>query len=216
MNTDGLTLAASNWRLPTSFVGSNYSFRRYFREGLTNGSATQFALGTVSREPGLYIAQRVEENQRPLGMVAVKVEFDGVEASWRKAGLSVFVTDAEGVVLITSREAWRFKTTEPEGAGRRHRALDARQFGMAELAPLTLSGPGGDGAIAASLFDADQPINFGGWRLHLLLDPGAEVEAAIFRHADQLAELYLLRPAPGGRERNLLASQRDMAKALDK
>src|SRR6185503_11321656 len=30
-NPDGLTLAASNWDTPQSFVGRNYAFRPYFR-----------------------------------------------------------------------------------------------------------------------------------------------------------------------------------------
>ena len=181
MDRDGRTLAASNWRLPTSFVGSNYSFRRYFREALAAGSATQFALGTVSRKPGLYIAQRVEAGGRPLGIVAVKVEFDTLEESWRKAGADVFVSDRDGVVLITSREQWRFLTTRPERAATRDRVLDERQFGTARLRPLRLATPEGSDGIAAPLLDADQPIAFGGWHLHLLLDPSAQMKAAVER-----------------------------------
>ncbi len=185
MDASGTTLAASNWRLPTSFVGSNYSFRPYFRDALTSGSATQFALGTVSREPGLYIAQRVEAGGRPVGVVAVKVEFDRLEAAWRKAGASVFVSDPEGVVLITSREGWRFRTTRPEAEARRDPFRDKREFGVAQLSPLKIGSGGGD--IATSQFDADQPVNFSGWRLHLLIDPAQEAEAAITR-----ARLYTL------------------------
>src|SRR5688572_14417018 len=36
---DGRTIAASNWRLPTSFVGQNYGFRRYFTGALGGGAA---------------------------------------------------------------------------------------------------------------------------------------------------------------------------------
>ena len=50
----GLTIAASNWRLPTSFVGQNYGFRPYFRDAMAHGAAELFALGTVSGRPGLY------------------------------------------------------------------------------------------------------------------------------------------------------------------
>lgn len=45
MDDHGMTLAASNWREPTSFVGADYNFRRYFREALAQGSSKQFALG---------------------------------------------------------------------------------------------------------------------------------------------------------------------------
>lgn len=186
MDSSGMTLAASNWRLPTSFVGSNYSFRPYFRDALRRGAATQFALGTVSREPGLYIAQRVEADGRPMGIVAVKVEFDRLEESWRKAGASVFVSDREGVVLIASRGAWRFKTTQPQAEARRDPFRDEREFGVAQLSPLEIDAHE-TSALAATRLDADQPIDFSGWRLHLLIDPEQQAEAAITR-----ARLYAL------------------------
>ncbi|MBX3594883.1 ATP-binding protein [Sphingomonas sp.] len=187
MDARGVTLAASNWRLPTSFVGSDYSFRRYFRDALAKGAAGQFALGTVSRMPGLYIAQRVEAGGKIVGVVAVKVEFDTLETNWRRAGAEVFVTDADGVVLITSRDEWRFHLTRRDPEVRRDRALDLRQFGLAELPPLRLPKPLTAGTVATALLDADQPIRFGGWHLHLLVDPASKADAAISR-----ARLYAL------------------------
>lgn len=179
MDADGLTLAASNWRLPTTFVGSNYRFRRYFADARRDGSATQFALGTVSRKPGLYIAQAVREGGRIVGIVAVKVEFDNIEASWRGATPGVFVTDRDGVILISSREEWRFRTTRPDLADKRDHALDLRQFGIADLQPFVV-GPGkGAPYSEAGLIDTDQPIALPGWRLHLLVDPSQRIAAGV-------------------------------------
>ena len=180
MDSDGVTLASSNWSLPTSFVGSDYSFRRYFQDAIQSRSATQFALGTVSRKPGLYIAQRVSVGGRPLGVVAVKVEFDKLEASWRAATSGVFVTDREGVVLLTSREDWRFRTTSVRAAARDH-ALDLQQFGLATLRPLELGSgaEAGGAAVAESLIDTQQPIAPEGWSLHLLVDPKPRIDAAV-------------------------------------
>lgn len=180
MDEHGLTRAASNWNLPTTFVGSNYSFRRYFQDAVKTGSATQFALGTVSREPGLYIAQRVVAEGRPIGVVAVKVEFDALEANWRAATHGVFVTDRDGVVLLASNEDWRFRATDPARAARRDRTLDRQQFGVDALEPLDLDSRTGIGtAIAAPLFDTEQPIALDGWTLHLLADPTPRIDAAV-------------------------------------
>ncbi len=180
MDAKGVTLSASNWHLPTTFVGSNYSFRRYFKEGLRDGSATEFALGTVSRKPGLYIAQRVSVGGRPVGVVAVKVEFDKLEAKWRAATDGVFVTDSDGVVLLASEEHWRFRTTDRTLAAARDQSLDRRRFGVAPLQPLRLvSASGSDGAVALSRIDTEQPIAFKGWTLHLLVDPTERIEAAV-------------------------------------
>lgn len=104
---DGLAIAASNWAEPQSFVGNNYAFRRYYRDAVRTGSGTQFALGTVSHRPGLYLSRRT-----PTGdVVVVKLEFDRIESEWRAAGGITFVTDAAGVVLISSDPRWRFATT---------------------------------------------------------------------------------------------------------
>ena len=96
-----------------SFVGSDYGFRTYFTRAMAEGAAQQYALGTVSGRPGLYLSRRVDSVLGPLGVVVVKVEFDDVEARWRESGLVVQVTDAAGVVLATTDPAWRFGTTRP-------------------------------------------------------------------------------------------------------
>ena len=103
IDAGGVTRAASNWRLPTSFVGADYGFRPYFIGAMRNGAAEFFALGTVSGRPGLYLARRIEDPVgRPVGVVVVKVEFDALEAEWRASGEPAYVADPAGVVLITS------------------------------------------------------------------------------------------------------------------
>lgn len=129
IDSDGRTRAASNWDLPTSFVGQNYGFRPYFREAMRNGSSELFALGTVSGRPGLYLARRVESVGRALGTIVVKVEFDKVEESWRRAPGITFVTDTHGVILITSIPAWRFGATSALDAKTLAAARASLQFG---------------------------------------------------------------------------------------
>jgi len=104
---DGIAIAASNWAGPGSFVGRDYAFRRYYRDAVRTGAGTQFALGTVSHRPGLYLSRRTPDG----GVVVVKLEFDRIESEWRAAGGITFVTDAAGVVLISSDPRWRFATT---------------------------------------------------------------------------------------------------------
>ena len=109
IDRSGRTVAASNWRLSSSFVGQNYGFRPYFLDAMRNGAAELFALGTVSGRPGLYLAQRVDRGGKRLGVVVVKVEFDRLEANWtRSSGISL-LTDRHGVILVTSRPGWRFR-----------------------------------------------------------------------------------------------------------
>ncbi len=176
MDDKGLTLAASNWNRPDSFVGSNYRFRHYFREAVTSGTANEFALGTVSRRPGLYISRRVNTPSGPVGVVAIKVEFDTIEANWAKATSGVYVTDADGVILVTSKPGWRFNTTRPVSAGQRNMEQDRRQFGKSEL-PLFTPETGITSA-QAPLINSIKPVAPFNWQLHLLSDPSISLAAA--------------------------------------
>ena len=177
MNRDGLTLAASNWNRPDSFVGSAYNFRRYFMDAKASGVATEFALGTVSRRPGLYIARRVDGPSGPVGVVAIKVEFNSLEASWAKATSGVYVTDAQGVILVTSNPAWRFSTTGPMAPGQRNAEQDLRQFGKAKL--LRFDPPKNSAsALTLALIESLQPVAPLDWNLHLLSDTSTSLAAA--------------------------------------
>ncbi|RHW17562.1 sensor histidine kinase [Sphingomonas gilva] len=182
---DGMTIAASNWRLPTSFVGQDYGFRPYFREALANGAAELFALGTISGRPGLFIARRIEGEGQALGVIVVKVEFDALEAGWARQPGMTFVTDAHGVVIITSRPEWRFRATRPLDEATRAEIRRSIQFGALPLAPLGLDetggavrAPGGDGRYRL----AEAPVPLAGAHLSYL-QPLAPAEASAAANA---------------------------------
>ncbi|AWN39222.1 ATP-binding protein [Methylobacterium radiodurans] len=177
---DGLTVAASNAASGRSFVGNNYAFRPYFRGAMAEESGSQFALGTVSGRPGLYLARRVGDG---LGVVVVKVEFEAAETAWREVRERVFVTDARGIVLVASEPAWRFRTLAPLDAEARDRSRESLEFGDAPLEPLPLHPAGEDlvrlgrGAAPAQLMlMLDAPVRDTDWRIHTLTPVGAAVE----------------------------------------
>jgi len=150
----GKTVAASNHRLPTSFVGQNYGFRPYFRDALRNGSAELFALGTVSGVPGLYLAQRIGSAARPLGVVVVKIEFERVQAQWAAQQGTTIVTDRHGVVIVTGRSDWRFRALAPLSAASRQAIRTTRQYGNLPLDPLPLAIDGADARAGEAAGDS--------------------------------------------------------------
>lgn len=175
VDATGTTLAASNWNSPASFVGQNYGFRPYFRDAMASGASEFFALGTVSGRPGLYLARRVDRDGRALGVVVVKVEFDGVEAAWaRSPGLSLLV-DPHGVILVTSAPGWRFHAIAPIDAKTLANLRRTLQFGNAPpaLAPLTIDGPSAIVGNKTRYRVAIEPASLAGGRLFHLspLDP---------------------------------------------
>ena len=109
LNTTGTAIAASNWDEPVSFVGISYSFRRYFTDAMAKGIALEFALGTVSKRPGLYLSHVVSDGAAVIGVVVVKMEFDTLEASWARSPDQTRVSDGTGMVLLSSASDERFK-----------------------------------------------------------------------------------------------------------
>ena len=186
LDAEGRTLAASNWRLPTSFVGSSYRFRPYYYEAMRDGQATFFALGTVSGRPGLYLSRRVDGPAgQPLGVIVAKVEFDALEADWRASGEPTYVTDADGVVVITTVPAWRFHTTQPLSDDLRRRLAQTQTAGSTVPGPLPFNATGAglvrissdipEGLYAA----ASDPIPDIGWRVNLLAPSGDAISRAV-------------------------------------
>lgn len=59
MNTDGLTLAASNWDTAGSFVGQSYGQRPYFQQALKGQHSYFYGVGLTTGAPGFFIAEPV-------------------------------------------------------------------------------------------------------------------------------------------------------------
>ncbi|MEH7847833.1 ATP-binding protein [Rhizobium laguerreae] len=204
IDKDGMAVSASNWREPTSFVGNDYRFREYFQGAVERGQAEHFALGTVSKKPGLYISQRISGSNGLLGVVVVKVEFDDVEADWNASNTPSYVVDERGIVLITSIPSWRFMTIGRIAEDRLTAIRESLQFGDAPLQPLPLDmvrdlGDGLDvvgivmpgDAGKTRFLDVATSVPATGWHLQHLVALGPSVDAGI-REARMLALLILL------------------------
>lgn len=200
----GIAIASSNWREPSSFVGVDYSFRQYFSRAMAEGQAEHFALGNISLRPGLYISQRVGPPDNPLGVVVAKAEFEQLERDWRDTQRPTYVTDANGVVLITSIDSWRFMVEEPLAAPLQAEIRNSLQFGAAPLLPLPISRKQQLSAEAASIdallpgssvagfVEMTVPVPSTPWSLHYLLPLEPQMENGIGQ--TQLLSLAILLP----------------------
>lgn len=204
IGSDGIAISASNWREPASFVGNDYRFREYFQRAVAQGQAEHFALGSVSKKPGLYISQRIDGTDGPLGVVVVKVDFDDVETDWAASGKPTYVVDERGIVLVTSIPSWRFMTIGEIAPDRLAAIRESLQFGDAPLRPLPFdivrtAGEGADlvrivmpGSAGKSAFlDVRIPVPATGWQLQHLVALEPSIDAGV-REARMLALLALL------------------------
>ncbi|MEM9761824.1 MAG: ATP-binding protein [Pseudomonadota bacterium] len=140
MDRNGRTIAASNYRKERSFVGRVFDYRPYFQAAV-RGEAAQFhALGTTSGEPGFFFSAPVLDGIEIVGVLAVKVTTEAIEASWAGADRTVLVTDGNGIIFLTSTPALRFRSLAPLSQEVQDRIVATRQFPLEAIAPLSTSG----------------------------------------------------------------------------
>ncbi|NTT42597.1 two-component system sensor histidine kinase DctB [Pseudomonas aeruginosa] len=119
LQPDGTTQAASNWAQADSFVHRNFAFRPYYREAMQGRLARFFGLGTTSIKRGYYFASAVKEGSRIIGVLVVKVDLEHIERLWGNSPEQLLVIDNYGVVILSSREDWRFHASRPLSAAER-------------------------------------------------------------------------------------------------
>lgn len=124
----GEVIAASNWNETISFVGTNVSYRPYFKDALAHGSGRFFGIGTNTGVPGVYFASAVRDDGVPIGAAAVKISVDSLESAWRAPGVAAMVVDGNGVVVISTEPAWKFTALRPITAQQQRDIQASRQY----------------------------------------------------------------------------------------
>ncbi|WP_171434063.1 two-component system sensor histidine kinase DctB [Pseudomonas aeruginosa] len=119
LQPDGTTQVASNWAQADSFVHRNFAFRPYYREAMQGRLARFFGLGTTSIKRGYYFASAVKEGSRIIDVLVVKVDLEHIERLWGNSPEQLLVIDNYGVVILSSREDWRFHASRPLSAAER-------------------------------------------------------------------------------------------------
>ncbi|MCU1733765.1 MULTISPECIES: ATP-binding protein [unclassified Pseudomonas] len=179
----GLAVAASNWRLPSTYVGHNYGFRPYFKQTLSQGTGRFYAVGVTSGIPGYFLSSAVkDDNQRFLGAMVVKLEFPELEREWRMGNDVLLVSDSRGIVFIANQEGWRYRKLNALSAHDFNELEQTRQYDKQPLVPLQrqvlnrfddnsnlvrVQGPEG----TQDYLWESLPLEAEGWTLHLLRTP---------------------------------------------
>lgn len=138
----GLTIASSNWDEPGSFLGANYAFRPYFIEGMQRGEASYYAIGVTTGKPGAFLSSRVSEPGVPTGLSVVKMDLATIESAWSRAGEMTWVSDADGIVFLSSHPSLRFRPLSPLSDDRLKRLTTEQRYSgidLAQRSPLPIS-----------------------------------------------------------------------------
>jgi len=105
----GMTVVASNWNQPQSFVGQNYSRRPYFIDSSQGRSGQFYGVGITTGEPGLFLSVPVREGGTIVGVVAVKVNLRQIMATWADTLDPVMLADAKGIFFLGSVASWMYQ-----------------------------------------------------------------------------------------------------------
>lgn len=183
LDHSGLAVAASNWRLPSSYVGHNYGFRPYFIQTRTHGTGRFYAVGVTSGIPGYFLSSAVtDDDGKFLGAMVVKLEFPELEKEWRQGSDTLLVSDARGIIFIANRPGWRYRHLRALSDSDLAELKATRQYDKQPLKPLAfeplrrfddnshlarVEAPDG----SADYLWESLPLTAEGWTLHLLRRP---------------------------------------------
>ncbi|RMF19443.1 MAG: sensor histidine kinase [Gammaproteobacteria bacterium] len=190
MNRQGQVVASSNWQQPSSFIGQHYAFRPYFRDALAGEKGRFFAVGVTTGRPGLFLSRPVKSPEGIAGVVVAKIDLTQLEQNWAAGGESVWVSDSDGVIFLSSHAGWRYRSLAPLDAGTRASIRGARKYSGHVIEPLVLQwqspSPAGNrilelatpgsvqkaGAFPATFMLHERQIPELGWTLYYLSDLG--------------------------------------------
>jgi two-component system C4-dicarboxylate transport sensor histidine kinase DctB len=173
LNQSGMTIAASNWNEPGSFVGHNYAFRPYFIDAMAAGSGRFYAVGVTTGKPGYFLSSRVDVDGQAIGVVVAKVDMGPLALTWAAAGEMSAVADRDGIVFLSGDPRWSYRplralageTVALLRAERRYDGID-----IAAATPLAPAAKDGSGSLLIALPDdtyllGRRAIEPDGWQL---------------------------------------------------
>lgn len=137
LDTDGLTIASSNYLKERSFLGRSYEFRPYFTQAVVGGLGRYFALGTASLERGYFYSAPVWQDETVIGVLTLKFTVDAFEEAWRGGLNDIIVSDLNDIVFMSSRESWHFRTLSDLSPAVLAEVANTQQYPLEELTPLT-------------------------------------------------------------------------------
>ena len=182
MDTSGLTLAASNWGSKVSFVGKNYAYRPYFKQAIMHGSGQFFGIGATSKKPGFFISNGVQDQNNIIAVTVAKVDLSVIEKIWVEGGENIFITNRDGVVILSSQAKWKYHTLSSLDELQLETIAKQRQFdnkALPLLAENLLAESDGLTIEGVPYLHQAVEIKTADWKLHYLIPQANVVQLTI-------------------------------------
>ncbi len=191
----GKTVASSNSQESSSFIGSQFAFRPYFKEAMAKGEAVHFAKGELTGKAGLFLARRIEDNHQPIGVIVVKVEFGNITQRWQQESAITLVTNLDGIILFASDKSLDFSLLRPLDLVTRDEILRTKQFGLNPLLPAWMKFDENDQTqdqVGSAMQAGIWPISGLDWNIMRIEHIGPALKIAETRSLLQILSMSLL------------------------
>lgn len=133
LDREGRVVATSNWNQADSYLGEDLSFRAYFQDAVRGRPGRFYGIGSTTGEPGYYLAHGLRSHGRVIGVAVVKVRLDALEKRWADARVEAYVSDENGIIILSSNPRRRLKAIQPLDAASRERLARSLQYHWAAL-----------------------------------------------------------------------------------
>ena len=156
VNAAGDCVASSNASSGNSFIGTNYSEREYFRLAAHGQVGQQYAVGKVSRIPGLFYSYPVHDDKAQfVGAVVVKRDISGF-SHWTRSN-NAFIADSNGVVVLSEDAELMLHQMPDSSFERLPRATRLEKYSKENL-PRVLMTPWDAGSLADVYAFGEPPL----------------------------------------------------------
>ncbi len=177
LDKSGKTVASSNRDRPDSFVGKSYAFRPYFKDAIFGKPAWYFALGVTTGERGYYAGFPVRgKAPDPIGVAVIKKTL--ADSMFDHPPDSIYmVIDPHGVIFLSGRKEFLFRTLWPLPEETRKNLIAGRQFGPGPFTPIQAHKPANEDKVfieGKRYSTALADLELGGWSI-VYLHPKTEV-----------------------------------------
>lgn len=142
INAAGDTVAASNAGTPTSFVGTNYSDRQYFRQAQDGQAGKQYAVGRVSKIPGLFYSYPAFDKGRFAGALVAKRDITNFQR-WINA-TGAFIVDANGVIILATDKSFESQVIPNASVFTLSEDAKSKQYKQNRFTPLQIEHRSGE------------------------------------------------------------------------
>jgi len=137
INKAGVALVSTD----PSFVGNDFSFRKYVQNALKGQSYSEMAIGVISKQPGLYFSAPVKDGLgEVIGVAVGKLDTQPIYANLEVSKVvdygNLSLINADGVIVHSTKKDFVYKSLAPLSSIAKEEIIKEKRYGEIEILPL--------------------------------------------------------------------------------